>query len=578
MNYWITRVPDEYYLGEAIKNKYFLAQFRYDANDKLNRVTIFLKAVSEVKQGDVLFLTCKEGGNSFIYAYGFAVECPYESDQVSDLNKVISNNEHDYNSGIVRFYGNPVFYENLEGGCDNYGQRINVERWCYYSNPARVSTSGINFKGGANYDTILGVENVDGEKLMKTLRNEYFKKYKGVDIQKISELMEEKKNIILQGAPGTGKTYNTAAIALSVLGETDVDLNNHQAVMDRYELLQKEEEQRIFFTTFHQSLDYEDFVEGMKPNVEEGDVTYKIEDGIFKQACKAVHSNIEDFIDDYINKIKGRENKREIPTITNKSSVYVWQEKNNTTISVRSVNSNSKSEDYMASLNIKEVKERAIKGKNFKCDHHSAYIDAFVAAVKREYGIKGQEKAVVLIIDEINRGNVSKIFGELITLIETDKREEGRHPIKATLPYSKDSFSVPSKLYIIGTMNTTDRSTGTLDYALRRRFAFYTLKSDKNVVKKHYASNNKLGDKAVALFENIEKFIINESCGDYDIDDLMVGHSYFMAESENELCDKMKYEVIPLIKEYMNDGILNVDKKKANEVFNKWLVLETANI
>ncbi len=394
-------------------------------------------------------------------------------------------------------------------------------------------------------------------------------------------LLKEKKNLILQGAPGTGKTYRTAEIAVRLLDGEGAVLADHKTVMRRYDELRKSGQ--IFFTTFHQSMDYEDFVEGMMPKLEGSEVTYGIEDGIFKRACKAVHSNIEDCIDDYINKIRGWENKQVIPTKTGGSSIYVWL-KGKSAISVQSVNSMSERDDSIASLNIKEVKERALKGENFKCDHHSAYIDAFVAAVKQEYGIKEQEKPVVLIIDEINRGNVSKIFGELITLIEVDKREwgedesNGKHPIEVMLPYSKESFSVPSNLYIIGTMNTTDRSTGTLDYALRRRFAFYTLKSDVNVVKGHYPSNDKLGGKAVALFENIEKFIISKYCGDYDVDDLMVGHSYFMAKDENELRDKMKYEVIPLIKEYINDGILNVSRGEAKKYTDEWCKLNVVEI
>ena len=108
---------------------------------------------------------------------------------------------------------------------------------------------------------------------------------------KCANLLKSKHNIILQGAPGTGKTYNTAAIALSVLGIDGVNLDNHDEVMKKYEELQDD---RIFFTTFHQSLDYEDFVEGLKPRVQTNEngeslgVTYEPEDGIFKRACNAV--------------------------------------------------------------------------------------------------------------------------------------------------------------------------------------------------------------------------------------------------------------------------------------------------
>lgn len=303
-------------------------------------------------------------------------------------------------------------------------------------------------------------------------------------LEKCAKLLSKKHNIILQGAPGTGKTYNTAAIALKTLDITDVDLTDHKAVMIRYdELLGKQ----IFFTTFHQSLDYEDFVEGLKPHVQTDDkgnsigVTYEPEDGIFKRACNKAVENAED------------------------------------------------------------------------------------------------NKSVVLIIDEINRGNVSKIFGELITLLESDKRSQGNHPIKVILPYTKAEFGVPSNLYIIGTMNTTDRSTGTLDYALRRRFAFVTLQSDRSVIEKHYdkLGNANLRDMAVALFDDIKKFIESPKhlCGDMSIDDLMVGHSYFMAEDEEELKDKVEYEIIPLINEYINDGILNVKNEEKKTAFDSWLSL-----
>lgn len=399
-----------------------------------------------------------------------------------------------------------------------------------------------------------------------------------------SKLLKKKKNIILQGAPGTGKTYNTAAIALKTLGVTDIDLTDHKAVMERYDSLLG---YQIFFTTFHQSLDYEDFVEGLKPHVQtdaDGNsigVTYEPEDGIFKRACNAVQTDqskdIVECIDDYLQKIKGYKNKREIPTVTGRSSLYVWWKEGNSTVSCRSTNStSSRGEEYTPSpLNIEKIKLQA-QGKGVE-NNWQQYAQAFIEAVKNEYHAT-TNKPVVLIIDEINRGNVSKIFGELITLLESDKRLNGNHPIKVMLPYSKNEvFGVPSNLYIIGTMNTTDRSTGTLDYALRRRFAFITLKSQDSVIKKYYsdANNDVLGTVALALFEDIKKFIENPKhlCGDMSIDDLMVGHSYFMAENEDELHDKVEYEILPLINEYINDGILNVKNDEKKTAFNFWLSL-----
>lgn len=287
-------------------------------------------------------------------------------------------------------------------------------------------------------------------------------------IQEYTSILQSKKNLILQGAPGTGKTYNTAAIALAICEQNDVDLNDHAAVMERYEKLCKEGQ--IGFTTFHQSMDYEDFVEGVKPEIvdeSEGKMIYKVEDGVFKKMAKKAMNETE--------------------------------------------------------------------------TNH------------------------VLIIDEINRGNVSRIFGELITLLEADKRVNAAHPITVMLPYSKEPFSVPSNLYIIGTMNTTDRSVGFIDYAVRRRFAFVTLTADRQVLVDRYSeeSNN------VKQFDAIKTFLENHKA-DMDIDDLMVGHSYFMAKDEDELRLKLDFEIIPLIQEYAKDGIINVKNEDLKNAIKEW--------
>lgn len=448
------------------------------------------------------------------------------------------------------------------------------------------------------------------------------------DISKYATLLQQKKNIILQGAPGTGKTYNTAAIALSVIGVTDVDLTDHEAVMKRYEELRNKHQ--IAFCTFHQSMEYEDFVEGLKPfpvKDSEGNVVgmeYRVDDGIFKQISNDALENLQQsstkpevnyeiLFDDYCAYIekelaaKENEGKDRAIELHSKSkmkirgisrnrsgkivSILIARDPKSATqslskkIFLRDFDDfmHGKIEDY---TKIKPAYESqsAFHGnaiyyfplyeriKEFKTSQKSDDTDRQV-----------DKKNYVLIIDEINRGNVAKIFGELITLLESDKRvgENTKHPITVKLPYSKnfdedgdEDFAVPSNLYIIGTMNTTDRSTGTLDYALRRRFAFVTLKSDVTVVEKHYDAlgDEDLKNKAVALFKDIKKFIENPNhlSGDMDIDDLMVGHSYFMAENEEELKAKVEYEVLPLITEYINDGILNVKNDEKEKYFNAW--------
>lgn len=576
--YWIGRVTSDEYWDVALSNNVWVTQQRY-GHQKSSAVSGLLGCVRNVKAGDIIFLTY----GSEIYAYGNVIECPLASDQVSNLQRVIQKNRHDYNSGIVKFEDNNVFYEDLTKGCDNWGQRITVDQWHYYSDRTNVSTAGMRneITMGVTTMSFIGITEKYGKKKVKELKEQFENKH--MFISKTAKLLQSKHNIILQGAPGTGKTYNTAAIALAALDVTDVDLNDHKAVMKRYDSLLGDQ---IFFTTFHQSLDYEDFVEGLKPHVQtdaDGNsigITYEPEDGIFKRACNAVQTDqskdIVECIDDYLQKIKGYQNKREIPTVTGRSSLYVWWKEGNSTVSSRSTNStSSRGEEYTPSpLNIEKIKLQAL-GKG--CENNwQSYAQAFIEAVKREYHAT-TDKPVVLIIDEINRGNVSKIFGELITLLESDKRSNGNHPIKVMLPYTKGEFGVPSNLYIIGTMNTTDRSTGTLDYALRRRFAFVTLKSQDSVIKKYYsdAGNDELGSVAVALFDDIKKFIENPKhlCGDMSIDDLMVGHSYFMAESEEELQDKVEFEILPLINEYINDGILNVKNDEKKMAFNSWLSL-----
>ena len=453
-------------------------------------------------------------------------------------------------------------------------------------------------------------------------------------LEKCSNLLLKKRNIILQGAPGTGKTYNTAAIALSVLGVTDVDLTDHEAVMEKYEELRKKDQ--IAFCTFHQSMEYEDFVEGLKPfpvKNAEGNVVgmeYKVDDGIFKQICEAAMENLmqslvaetpqenySELFDKYCSHIEkelaelavaGKDaaialhpkSKMKMRGISRNhsgkiSSIIIAKDDNAAT---QSLSKKIFLRDYEDFRNGKIKSYTDIKpAYESQSDFHGNAIYYFPLYGKiEEYsktdeGKIGQTKKVekknyVLIIDEINRGNVAKIFGELITLLESDKRvgDNATHPIKVKLPYSKnfdddgnEDFAVPSNLYIIGTMNTTDRSTGTLDYALRRRFAFVTLKANVEVIEQHY---DKIGDAglketAVNLFNDIKKFIESPAhlSGDMSIDDLMVGHSYFMAESKEELAAKIEYEVLPLIAEYINDGILNVKSEEKKKAFDAWLSL-----
>lgn len=400
-------------------------------------------------------------------------------------------------------------------------------------------------------------------------------------IQEIANLLEKKKNIILQGAPGTGKTYTTAELALRVLGDTK-NYPTHVELMKAYE--QKRSEGQIGFVTFHQSMDYEDFIEGLKPVVTpQNGVIYKIQDGVFKKIC--LNANFDNFEDCWERLLADVEDSGllEIPLLSKKGTFKV--EINASGEGLKdSVGPSDSTKGYTRGYNHNQM-YKIYKGQNgTPKGGHDNYRKALLEYMIKEYGLKpypskqqdGKSASkFVLIIDEINRGNVSKIFGELITLLEADKRvpvgepqTEDMHPVIATLPYSKEEFGIPSNLYIIGTMNTTDRSVGNIDYAVRRRFAFVTLQSDVEVIKQYAFDKDETRAFAVRMFEAVKKFL-QENNFDMDIEDLMVGHSYFCGKTEADLRMRWKYEIYPLLCEYYKDGICKKKPESDLDTFIK---------
>ena len=392
-------------------------------------------------------------------------------------------------------------------------------------------------------------------------------------------LIEQKKNVILQGAPGTGKTYSTASLALYIIGQKEpeaienLDFNNHEEVMKRYEHYR--EMHQIEFCAFHQSMDYEDFIEGLRPELANNgtSVTYEVKPGIFRQICHNASSSVVDRVDNFDEvwekfiELLDNEDSISVPLLTNKNSISIGLNETGTGLMEKpSQHSKYFSKDQLYNI------YRGMPG--VPAGGHDNYRKAIVAYMKQNLGLKeysagnseAEYKNYVLIIDEINRGYVSKIFGELITLLEKDKRIGAEHPITVVLPYSNEPFGVPMNLYIIGTMNTTDRTTGTLDYALRRRFDFITLEADPSVLDSSVTE-------AKIIFDDVKAFIEEKKLDDMDISDLMVGHSYFISKDIAELKNRIRYEVIPLIKEYIKDGILNCLPGEANEYFKDWMDL-----
>lgn len=430
-------------------------------------------------------------------------------------------------------------------------------------------------------------------------------------------LLKQKKQIILQGAPGTGKTYKTAELAVALCDDVDTTSMDRKEIIKRYRELCMEG--RIDFTTFHQSIDYEEFVEGIKPNIDtESNVGYHVTDGIFKSICKEA---------DYIEEKKKKEIIRKYPSIWKVSlqgtgdnptrtdcmknnRIRIGWDEYGPTITDNTIYSNGGKNVLDAFINQMQIGDYVLSCYSARTIDAIGIItgdyewledvDEYKRSRKVDWFVKGINEDIynlnnntlmtlstvyklnrinydkletiilkyntsifthteeenlpfLLIIDEINRGNISKIFGELITLLEADKRIGEENELTVTLPYSQETFGVPSNLYIIGTMNTADRSVGYIDYAIRRRFAFITLKADRNVIENYYTDND-LKQKALAYFDQADALMKVSS--EYEKDDLMIGHSYFLAKSEEELQNKMVFEVRPLLLEYFNDGLL----------------------
>ena len=400
------------------------------------------------------------------------------------------------------------------------------------------------------------------------------------------ELLLKKKNLILQGAPGTGKTYNTAAIAVAIANPDWTDWSM-DALMKEYRRL-RDEEHLIDFVTFHQSMDYETFIRGIRPTPckdEEGKpcgMTYPSVDGVFLRCCEKAKekkgADIEKCIRDFAKSIEDKPIK--IPTSTGRSEAWIWTRPDGDDfymIGGKNDRPDPSSRDQKKNMvpNIENVISEALGG-DPELNWH-IYSKAIIKYVKEKYGIESQDSSernnVVLIIDEINRGNISRIFGELITLLEPDKRLGETGELRVTLPYTEEGeekFGVPSNLYILGTMNTTDRSVGSIDYALRRRFSFMTIEASRSVIEQETSGD--VQTLSLKLFDVIKSFLgdKNQSRTDMEIEDLMVGHSYFLAKTVDELIQNFTYGIKPLLMEYQKDGIIGVSAEDLDKKMKGW--------
>lgn len=356
--------------------------------------------------------------------------------------------------------------------------------------------------------------------------------------------MKHPKNIILYGPPGTGKTYHSLDKAVEIAtGNTVGDHAESKQIFDELRT-----EGQIEFITFHQNYSYEDFVVGISPDVTSGQLRFDKRDGVFKKITERAKKNwlasnnktFSDFGFDYVlNSFFSKLIEEDKPVIIPmKKAGYSFKVISIDNGRIRIIKQTKENESELSLNVLKEIYEGSYNRNQsgFGVYYYPLInkLQEHAATLKPEKLAHEELKNFVLVIDEINRANISKVFGELITLIEEDKRLGQPNELKVTLPNGEKEFGVPPNLYIIGTMNTADKSIALIDIALRRRFEFIGKYPDCGVL--GVAESNLLTKINAAIYEK-------KKSADY-----LIGHAYFMRNQPIE--DVLKNSVIPLLMEY----------------------------
>lgn len=409
---------------------------------------------------------------------------------------------------------------------------------------------------------------------------------------KMKELLELKPQIILQGPPGTGKTYSAKNIAYNLIFD---EIISEDQTLRKEQLKKLEESEQFKLIQFHPSYSYEDFVRGITVKANSnGNLEYKTENKVLAEfALEAVQNYIEHNKNpELLSLEKWIDNKFQnyIEHLCSKfdgNQEFVIGDK----LIIREVNTESKQfkiwlthyqkGDYSKFMSFDHLRNIFIeyKGNKHRIELESFIEGGFVIDIIKPFLLDlsdfcGEppsfadsqqvlQKNYILIIDEINRANLSSVLGELIYGLEY--RNES---VESMYEFEGDKKIVlPPNLYIIGTMNTADRSVGHIDYAIRRRFAFKDVLPSKNPIK----------DFAQPLFKSVSELFVKEFdqidwsnpkplrsdfiASDFRPEDVWIGHSYFMTKKDEvegmkELQLKLEYEILPILKEYLKDGIL----------------------
>ncbi|QZE12777.1 AAA family ATPase [Halosquirtibacter laminarini] len=405
--------------------------------------------------------------------------------------------------------------------------------------------------------------------------DEWYKKIEmSEQMKQLIDTLTFKKQVILQGPPGTGKTYSAKDMAEKLIfGEVSLDRKEQKRRLEDSEQFQ--------LTQFHPSYSYEDFVRGIEATSHDGVIAYETKDKILASFAKRANTNLTqsqlpldqvgreqyvlELLMDFADKVQEEIDANGPMMISNavgivrveKNSFYYKGENWPNALRMRI--------DDLVKIEMNHAytrqEVRKVEGISRTGIEHASYFHKLSVVFRERYQEqlsrqsvsttpKMEVKPYVLIVDEINRANLPSVLGELIYALEY--RGEAVESMYALDGDHK--LVLPENLYIIGTMNTADRSVGHIDYAIRRRFAFIDMLPNSEIISQEVARE---------LFYEVSKLFVMEENGglknsvhlspDFDYKEIQLGHSYFMSK---EISSSLEYEIKPILREYVKDGVL----------------------